>query len=97
MLFTSLGLVRIGKKLCPPSCVLPFLPQSFEEGKAPKQCTVSVTPIYQPCEQGVSSFCFLSFLGFFLVVVVVVLGGGEESGAKGKGGNRCHLTSVIFP
>ena len=24
-------------------------------------------------------------------------GGGEESGAKGEKGDRCHLTSIIFP
>ena len=94
MLFTSLGLVRIGKKLCPPSCVLPLLPQSFEEGKAPKQCTVSVTPIYQPCEQGVSSFCFLSLLGF-LGFFFFFWGGGEW--CEGEKGDRCHLTCVIFP
>ena len=50
--------------------------------------SVSVTPIYQPCEQGVSSFCFLSLLGFFGVFFGGGGGGGggKESGAKGKRG-----------
>ena len=43
--------------------------------------SVSVNPIYQPCEQDVSSFCFLSFLGFFFG------GGGIEVG-RGEGGER---------
>ena len=55
--------------------------------------SVSVTPIYQLCEQSVSSFCFLSFFLLFLVFVfifvfflcVFFLGGGG-SGVKGKRG-----------
>ena len=57
--------------------------------------SVSVTPIYQPCEQGVSSFCFLSFLGFFGFFLVVV--GGGESDAKGKRGESMSFDLRYFP
>ena len=48
--------------------------------------SVSVTPIYQPCEQGVSLLYFLYFLGFFVFVFVFFLegGGGGGGGVKRK-------------
>ena len=96
MLFTSLGSVRIGK-----NCALRLgsspSPTVFRRRKGSQTMhSVSVAPIYQPCEQGVSSFCFLSFWGFF-VFFFGGGGGGGDSGAKGKRGDRCHLTCVIFP
>ena len=54
--------------------------------------SVSVTPIYQPCEQGVNLFCFLCFSGFF-----VFFGGGGGSGAKGKGGVDLIRLPLFFP
>ena len=55
--------------------------------------SVSVTPIYQLCEQSVSSFCFLSFFliifsfcFYFCFFCVFFLGGGGGSGVKGKRG-----------
>ena len=72
--------------------------------------TVSVTPIYQLCEQSVSSFCFLSFFfiifGFcfcfyFCFFVFVFFWGGEGVEWRGKGGSisfnlRYFFQKVLF-
>ena len=49
--------------------------------------SVSVTPIYQPCEQGVSLLYFLCFLGFsvFVFVFVFFFGGGVGKVGEGVG------------
>ena len=67
--------------------------------------TISVTPIYQLCEQSVSSFCFLSFFLLFLVFVFVFvcfflcffLGGGEGVEWRGKGGSISFNLRYFFP
>ena len=98
MLFTSLGSVRIGKNCALPVLSPPPSPTVFWRRKGSQTIhSVSVTPIYQPCEEGVSSFCFLSLLGFFGVFLVVVVGGGEESGAKGKRGIDVIWLPLFFP
>ena len=65
--------------------------------------SVSVTPIYQPCEQGVSLLYFLYFLGFFVFVFVFFWRGvvGEGVGWRGKGRSisfdlRYFFSKVIF-
>ena len=57
--------------------------------------SVSVTPIYQPCEQGVSLLYFICFLGFFVFVFVFFWGGVGGWGEEEKEG-RSHSTCVIF-
>ena len=60
--------------------------------------SVSVTPIYQPCEQGVNLFCFLCFSGFFVLFGFFFWGGGRGgSGAKGKGGVDLIRLPLFFP
>ena len=66
--------------------------------------TVSVTPIYQLCEQSVSSFCFLSFFLLFLVFVFVFVCfflcfflGGEGVEWRGKGGSISFNLRYFFP
>ena len=64
--------------------------------------SVSVTPIYQPCEQGVNLFCFLCFSGFFVLFrFLFFFGGGEgrewgREWSEGERGGRSHSTSVLF-
>ena len=62
--------------------------------------SVSVTPIYQPCEQGVSLLYFLCFLGFFVFVFVFVFFlGGVGWGGKGRSISlylRYFFPKVIF-
>ena len=86
---------RVGpywEKLCPPSWVLPPSPTVFRRRKGSQTMhSVSVTPIYQPCEQGVSSFCFLCFLGFFF------WRGGGEVVRRGKGGIDVIWLALFFP
>ena len=49
--------------------------------------SISVTSIYQPCEQGVSFFYFLCFFGVFGFRFCFFLGGGGGGGGvKGKRG-----------
>ena len=68
--------------------------------------TISVTPIYQLCEQSVSSFCFLSF--FFLLFLVFLFVfifvffvcfflGGEGVEWRGKGGSISFNLRYFFP
>ena len=62
--------------------------------------SVSVTPIYQPCEQGVSLLYFLCFLGFFVFVFVFFFGGGvvgEGVGWRGKGRSISFDLRYFFP
>ena len=66
--------------------------------------SVSVTPIYQLCEQSVSSFCFLSFFLLFLVFVFVFFlvffvffWGGEGVEWRGKGGSISFNLRYFFP
>ena len=76
----------------------PPSPRVFRRRKGSQTMhSIYVTFIYQPCEQGVSFFYFLCFLGF-LVLVFVFFGGGWGRGwGEGVKGGRCHLTCVIFP
>ena len=68
--------------------------------------SVSVTPIYQLCEQSVSSFCFLSFFFiifcfcfcfYFVFCVCIFFGGGEGVEWKGKGGSISFNLRYFFP
>ena len=63
--------------------------------------SVSVTPIYQPCEQGVSLLYFLCFLGFFVFVFVFVFffggGGGGGGGVKRKREVDLIRLALFFP
>ena len=61
--------------------------------------SVSVTPIYQLCEQSVNSFCFLSFLFLFFVFVFVFVlgGGGEGEERRGNGGSMSFDVRYFFP
>ena len=59
--------------------------------------SVSVTPIYQPCEQGVSLLYFLCFLGFFVFVFVFFGGGGGGVGWRGKGRSISFDLRYFFP
>ena len=68
--------------------------------------TVSVTPIYQLCEQSVSSFCFLSFFLLFLVFFLFLFCfvffvffflGGEGVEWRGKGGSISFNLRYFFP
>ena len=82
MLFTSLGLVRIGK-----NCALrlessPLLPRSFEEGKAPKQCTLSPSPLYTNLVN--KALVHFIFLAFFCFCFFFGGGGGEGVERRGK-------------
>ena len=58
---------------------------------------VSVTPIYQPCEQGVSLLYFLCFLGFFVFVFVFFGGGVGGVGWRGKGRSISFDLRYFFP
>ena len=66
----------------------PPSPRVFRRRKGSQTMhSISVTSIYQPCEQGVSLFYFLCFLGFLVFVFVFFLGGGGGgSGVNGKRG-----------
>ena len=76
----------------------PPSPRVFRRRKGSQTMhSVSVTPIYQPCEQGVSLFYFLCFLGFLVFVFVFFWGGWERGWGEEEKGGRCHLTCVIFP
>ena len=63
--------------------------------------SVSVTPIYQPCEQGVNLFCFLCFSGFFVLFRFLFFffwgGGGEGVERRGKGGSISFDFRFFFP
>ena len=59
--------------------------------------SVSVTPIYQPCEQSVSVFCFFSFFGLFGFFLVGGGGGGEGVERRGKGGSMSFDLRYFFP
>ena len=78
----------------------PPSPKVFRRRKGSQTMhSVSVTPIYQPCEQGVSLLYFLCFLGFsFLFLFFFGVGGGEGGGGWGEEekGGRSHSTCVIF-
>ena len=67
--------------------------------------SVSVTPIYQLCEQSVSSFCFLSFFFiifcfcfcFYFCFFVCFFLGGEGVEWRGKGGSISVNLCYFFP
>ena len=58
---------------------------------------VSVTPIYQPCEQGVSLLYFLCFLGFFVFVFVFVFVLGGGGGVRRKREVDLIILALFFP
>ena len=67
--------------------ILPLLPGSFEEKWLQTMHSVSVTPIYQPCEQGVNCFVFFAF-SVFCFCFLVFFGG--------EGGSGVTLSFTLF-
>ena len=67
--------------------------------------SVSVTPIYQLCEQSVSSFCFLSFFLYYFLFLFLFLFlfffvfflRGEGVEWRGKGGSISVNLRYFFP
>ena len=81
----------------------PPSPRVFRKRKGSQTMhSISVTPIYQPCEQGVSLLYFLCFLGFSVFVFVFVFFGGvgkvgEGVGWRGKGRSISFDLRYFFP
>ena len=76
----------------------PPSPKVFRRRKGSQTMhSVSVTPIYQPCEQGVSLLYFLCFLGFFVFVFVFFWGGVGGVGWRGKGRSISFDLRYFFP
>ena len=88
--------------------ILPLLPWSFEEGKAPKQCTLSPSLLSTNLVNKVGSTIYFAFFAFsvflFLFCFVLFLSwgrGGEGVERRGKGESmsfdlRCFFPKVIF-
>ena len=77
----------------------PPSPKVFRRRKGSQTMhSVSVTPIYQPCEQGVSFFYFLCFLGFLVFVFFFFGGGwGRGWGEGEKRGSMSFNLRYFFP